>query len=480
MEPLRRPLALIQVAVALALIFTWGVVGLSASSNTASMTERSILTRTLRGSHAERVTVKLTGTRRAWNIPTWRTEAGPTALTASRWRGLRRIPPRSGLKHEACDRKTACQVPSPQSDPPLAGSKRDREADRRAPGDGVAPQTPAASTTAASTPHSSSAPAGGPVVGAQFHCNQTQYNNADRVAVLDKLKAAGVSWVRIDTAWGGIEHARKGDRNGWYIEMVDFCVDEARKRGLNVLIMLWWTPDWANGGRGHRVPPANPQDYADFARWAASHWRGRVAAWEVWNEPDPWQQFWQGTTEQYVALLKAAYPAFKAGDPNARVVLGGASSNDDEWIAKLYALGAKGSFDVLATHPYQADHPPEHADDGNRWWFTHLPAVRNVMLRYGDGETPIWFTEFGWSAHANRPGTPNWQRGVTPEQQADYAVRAIRYTRAHYPYVPVMFWYKERASPLGSDPYYEGYGLLNSDLSERPVYRALKRYLVGA
>ncbi|HEU6446285.1 MAG TPA: hypothetical protein VFL61_14615 [Gaiellaceae bacterium] len=32
-------------------------------------------------------------------------------------------------------------------------------------------------------------------------------------------------------------------------------------------------------------------DYADFAGWAASYWRGRVAAWEVWNEPDPWQPF---------------------------------------------------------------------------------------------------------------------------------------------------------------------------------------------
>jgi hypothetical protein len=40
-----------------------------------------------------------------------------------------------------------------------------------------------------------------------------------------------------------------------------------------------------------------------------------------------------------------------------------------------------------------------------------------------------------------------------------------------------MFWYKERASPLGTDPVQEGYGLLNADLSERPVYRALKTHL---
>jgi hypothetical protein len=42
-----------------------------------------------------------------------------------------------------------------------------------------------------------------------------------------------------------------------------------------------------------------------------------------------------------------------------------------------------------------------------------------------------------------------------------------------------MFWYKERANPRGSDPHYEGFGLLNADLSERPVYRAFKTYLTG-
>jgi hypothetical protein len=330
------------------------------------------------------------------------------------------------------------------------------------------------------TRSSSSDPARGPALGVQFHCNWSFYTDADRLAVLDKLKAAGARWVRIDTAWSGMESAHKGDRNAGYIRMVDFCVDEARERGLKVLVTLWMTPGWANGGVSSRVPPANLQDYADFARWAAKRWRGRVAAWEVWNEPDPSQSFFRGSAAQYVNLLKAAYPAFKSGDPNALVLLGGPSSNDDRWVDQVYALGAKGSFDVLATHPYQgiADAPPESADDGNRWWFTHLPAVRKVMLRHGDGAKPIWFTEFGWSAHADRPGVANWQRGVTPEQQGDYLVRAMRYTQAHYPYVPVMFWYKERARP-GGDAHQEGYALLNSNLSERPVYKALKNFLSG-
>ena len=152
-------------------------------------------------------------------------------------------------------------------------------------------------------------------VGSQFHCNWGFYTNPDRLTVLDKLASAGVKWVRIDTSWAGIEDTAKGARNAWYIGMVDFCVNQARARGMNVLITLWMTPGWANGNRGNLVPPTNPQDYADFARWAAGYWRGRVAAWEVWNEPDPNQSFWQGTIDQYAGLLRASYPAFKAGDP---------------------------------------------------------------------------------------------------------------------------------------------------------------------
>jgi hypothetical protein len=69
---------------------------------------------------------------------------------------------------------------------------------------------------------------------------------------------------------------------------------------------------------------------------------------------------------------------------------------------------------------------------------------------------------------------------VTEAQQADYLLRAIGYTQANYPYVGVMFWYKERARPGSTDVVQEGYGLLEADFRERPVYTALKRFLTGA
>ena len=328
----------------------------------------------------------------------------------------------------------------------------------------------------------SAAAVDGPQMGVMFHCGWTDYTDAQRAAVLDKLRAAGVKWVRIDIGWSSLQEVGRFQLSKWYVDVIDRCANMARARGISVLGILLRTPAWANGGKDVNTPPLDNSDFAWIAQWAADHFRGRIAAWEIWNEPDPAQASWSwaGTPAQYVQLLKAAYPAIKRGDPNALVVFGGTSSNDESFIAAAYANGAAGSFDVMATHPYQAvaNAAPEYVGDGRNWWFARLGAVRKLMVRNGDADKPIWFTEFGWSSHENWNGAPNWQLGVTPDQQGQYLVRAIQYTKVHYPYVSNMFWYGER-NRTGTDAQNANYGLLTNDLSEKPAYRALKNYLAG-
>ena len=324
-----------------------------------------------------------------------------------------------------------------------------------------------------------------PAAGVTFHCTWGSYTDADRTAVLDKLATAKVEWVRIDMGWSSIEYTGPvtslDPASQWYTKRMDFCVNQAKQRGLKVLVVLSRTPSWANNitPEDVAVPPTNPLTYATFANKAASYFKGRVNAWEVWNEADPNQSFWKGTVAQYVDLLKAAYPQLKSGDPNTKVVLAGPSTNDDAWIGQVYSFGAKNYFDVLATHPYQglANQPPEYPDDGHTWWFTHLPAVLRVMQQYSDGSKEVWFTEFGWSSHLNSAGQPNWQLGVTPDQQGDYLVRSFKYAQANYPNVTTLFWYNDR-NRNDADIQNNNYGLLNADLTEKPAYTYLKNYLL--
>jgi hypothetical protein len=318
-----------------------------------------------------------------------------------------------------------------------------------------------------------------PAMGVQFHGTWSSYTAAERATVLDRFEAAGVKWVRIDIGWPSVEERGRGAFSAWYISRADEAVNAARARGLKVLATLWGTPGWANGGRGIAVPPSSSEDYAHAAQWIAEHFRGRVAAWEVWNEPNL-ADSWQGSVTQYASLLKSAYPAFKSGDPSALVVLGGPSTNDTAWLTSLYAAGAKGTFDVMSTHPYMgvADAAPEAKDDGTRYTIAHVAAVHELMVRNGDGAKPIWFTEFGWSSHANWPGVENWNRGVTAARQGEYLVRTLKYVGATFPYVTNVFWYTDRDDP-SAGPQNGNYGLLMQDGSPKPAYDALKAFLTG-
>ncbi len=350
-----------------------------------------------------------------------------------------------------------------------------------APATGAPATTPTTSAPAAAPtsapPSSLPRLAGEPAFGSQFHATWSNYTAQDRAAILDKLAAAGVEWVRIDVGWASYEYHGAGQIESWYTNRVDAAVNEARARGLKVLLTPWMTPGWANANAGTSAPPTNPADYARFLTWLADHHKGRVQAYEVWNEPNL-NYFWKGTPTQYSSLLKAAYPALKAGDPAAQVVLGGPAYNDAAWIANQYQLGIQGSFDIMATHPYQgfANAAPETPSDGTRGSFTHVTAVRDLMVANGDGAKPIWFTEFGWSDHATPAGTPNWQWGVTPTQQADYLIRSLRWVATNAPYVTQVFWYNERNQTSG-DAHLDNYGLLTADLGEKPVYQALRDYL---
>jgi hypothetical protein len=252
-----------------------------------------------------------------------------------------------------------------------------------------------------------------PCFGAQFHAGWSDYTNAERIEVLDKLAAAGANWVRIDVGWASLQ-PRRNRMAQWYIDRIDFVVNAARKRGLRVLATLWWTPEWANGGRARGVPPKRNSDFARIAGWAASHFRGRVAAWEIWNEPNH-PDFFSASPKRFAKLLKAAYPAIKAADPSALVVSGGPAYNDVEWLSGVYEGGGGPYFDVLATHPYMApaDLSPQTPDNGTKWTLRHVEAVRTLMVQEGDVAKPIWFTEFGWSSHRDERKAESWRKGVT-------------------------------------------------------------------
>jgi beta-xylosidase len=305
----------------------------------------------------------------------------------------------------------------------------------------------------------------------------SSYTDAERAQVLDSMVEMGAHWVRLDVAWATFQPDGPDSYSESGTAYVDRVISMAHDRGLRVLVMLWWTPAWA--GPDARATPDDPADYANAAGWAAARWADKVDAWEVWNEPNL-DDFWADTDPvTYTRLLCAAYPEIKAGDPTAEVVFGGVVHNDDGWIRRAYEAGAKGCFDVLATHPYTApsDEPATALDTGEIGDYRHVTAVRQVQEDYGDCK-PIWFTEVGWSAHENTGTEEPWDVGVTQEQQAQYAVDALELARTDYPYVRRWFWYNERDKDE-EDIHQANFGLLERDMTRKPVWYALRDYIAA-
>jgi polysaccharide biosynthesis protein PslG len=329
-----------------------------------------------------------------------------------------------------------------------------------------------------------------PLSGVQLHSLWFDSSSADMDRELDLAASAGANVVRVDVVWGSLETGGKGQYSQWYVEKLDRFMTGATGRGMKVVAVLHSTPCWASTApdsvrqgctgawwdRGvGAYPPRDVGDYGDAARFVTSRYGTRLAALEIWNEPNLAEEpFWRSADKagDYARLLKAAYPAAKAGNSQVPVLAGSLAFADRPFLDQLYANGIRGFYDGIAVHPYnEARHPADRWQD--EWKkYTLLPGlewIHDGMIANHD-DKPIWITEFGWTT-----GTASGWR-VSEAQQADF-IGASFSLLAKKSYVRSAIVYNLREK--GTDPasHEDNFGLVNRDFSPKPAYQALKHAL---
>jgi hypothetical protein len=258
--------------------------------------------------------------------------------------------------------------------------------------------------------------------GAQTHPLWWDSKPADFDRELDLLKDAHGGVVRFDIAWSSLETEGKGKFSSWYVDKADLFLQHAAERGLKAIATLWATPCWASSApetdkqgcagawwdRGvDRWAPANAADYADAADWVARRWGDKLAALEIWNEPNLPDQYSLRAPDPgaaYADLLKTAYPRVKQAAPALPVLGGVLAFSDGPFLERLYDLGIGGHFDGISIHPYN-----EWRDPDDPWkpeyrkytFLTGVPWIQSIMAAHGDGDRGLWLTEFGFSTCGN-------------------------------------------------------------------------------
>jgi len=213
---------------------------------------------------------------------------------------------------------------------------------------------------------------------------------------------AGVSWPQVETARGVYDFS-----------LLDQYVALAEQHNVKIIYCLGNTPQWTSTDPNHvgtqelpgaTAPPANVQDWQDYVNTVATRYKGRIDAYEIWNEADL-SGYWTGSVSQMVQIVQTAYQTIKQADPAATVLSPSlVAGNGKQYMKDFFNAGGVPYSDAVAYHLYDTQMKPEDTVGD-----VYEPTLA-IANQFGK---QIWDTEVGWGPF-----------GTFPSQQAEAAFTA--------------------------------------------------------
>lgn len=260
---------------------------------------------------------------------------------------------------------------------------------------------------------------------------------------------------------------------------LDAAVNNAQAAGAkDILYVLGSTPQWAarnpnlSGlyGEGTTSLPADPEYYLEFLRQVAKRYKGKITAYQIWNEANT-RSFYEGDWTALAQLTKRAYETVKVTDPQALVVaasstvIPGKSFQTESFFVRyaraLHELGDP--VDAMAVHLYPVD-----TSTGPDARAASIRAAQKVLNRVGT-DKPLWDTEVNYGDR--RPGLPQ----VVPDPQTAATYTARTYLDSATLGIARTYWYGWDLRVLGID--------MTDDAGITPAGRAfltVRDWLTGA
>ncbi|MBD0329621.1 MAG: hypothetical protein ICV64_05910 [Thermoleophilia bacterium] len=341
--------------------------------------------------------------------------------------------------------------------------------------------------------------------------HQLLYGDPDKVfPVFARLNT---KVVRVNLVWGGSQGvARRRPANAtdpadpayeWGV--YDRLAVHAGRHNIRMVLSVWGTPGWANGGKRQRVAPRNAAHLRAFMTAAARRYGGtyeledgtrlpKVHYFLAWNEPNnpaflhpqfrrAGRRFVMQSPRDYARICNAVVRGVRAARASQKVGCGVTGPRGNNlprglrpaispiyFLRAMHAAGARG-FDAYAHHPYpgRPSETPRTRLQG-RVGPTAITLgnldvlIREVTRRWG--RKPIWITEYGYET---RP--PDRIFGVSPRLQAQYLSQSYAIARRN-PRVQMFIWFllrdERRLSGWQS-------GLLRANGRPKPAFTTFRR-----
>lgn len=332
-------------------------------------------------------------------------------------------------------------------------------------------------------------------MGVQVHIHQEEIDE-----ILDNLQTLGVGWVKVQVSWKLYENGPEQYTDRF--PELDQFVSRANGRGLRVMLGVAKAPEWSRPLTEMDGPPVEFAQYRDFMNYLAARYRGQVAAYELWNEPNL-QREWYGFPLDgalFVDLLREGAAGVRAADPDAVLISGapaptgindGVTAVDDRvFLQQMIDAGVADIVDVIGAHPYGWANPPDstaanpdpaipsHNNHPSFFFWDTLHDYRAQLDAAEHRNMEIWVTEFGWGSFEGFGGEPpagvSFMASVSEWQQAVYTLRAFELAQQWEWVGPMILWNLNFGPLLGTQFSESGFSLLREDGSPRPVFYGLQ------
>ncbi len=256
------------------------------------------------------------------------------------------------------------------------------------------------------------------------------YPTAD---LLKLSRSFGLGWFRDwSLKWEEVEP----EKGRFRFERADAQIDRVREHRLHVLGLLPFpSARWSSSKAGEAdasttdgvrvavaAAPRDEAEFANYVRQTVAHLKGRITAFEIFNEP-----IYTGyslpkrngySVPDYIRWLRVASQAAREANPQA-FVIGGIQCPPNALMVEFIRGGGAQSVDAVSIHHYPGRTRPETMLAG-------LADMRQALAAVGRPDLPLYWTEGAYYADDDMPLRPfrSWLSPMPNERLCSaYTVR---------------------------------------------------------